>query len=178
MVRKHTNNPTAPASPRTAQQPSTGDQSTELTDLLAKAEAALESGDPARALELLSRSKTPSHLLTNMRAVCLLRLGQTTQAMEMLRSQVVNVGGVCLRYDVPEAMKINFATALLLSGNVPGCRSILQEVQNQDHPGVRQIHEAIRKWKQSLTFGEKLRFWMGMDVSRPVVADFTPGVLH
>jgi Flp pilus assembly protein TadD len=178
MSRKQVNNPTAPSGARTATQQAPANQPNELTEVLAKGEAALESGDPARALDLLSRSKTSSHPLTNLRAVCLLRLGKTTQAMEMLRSQVVNTGGVCLRYDVPEAMKINFATSLLLSGNVSGSQSILQEVQNQEHPGVLQLREAIRKWKQSLSFWEKFRWWMGMEITHPVEADFTPGVLH
>jgi hypothetical protein len=178
MTRKHANTSTAPTSSRPAQQPSTGNQPDELADLLAKAEAALEAGDPAKALDLLSRAKMSSHALTNVRAVCLLRLGKTTQATEMLRTQVVNTGGVCLRYDIPEALKINFATALLLSGNVAGCQSALQEVQDQQHPGVGQLREAIRKWKQSLTFWEKFRWWMGAEANRPVEADFTPGVLH
>ena len=94
----------------------------EVLELLGKVATSLDAGHPQKALELLQKSKVRSPWVTNAMGVCLLRLGDTTRAIEMFKGLAVT-SGVCFRTDVPAVFITNFATALLLAHNVSGCVS-------------------------------------------------------
>jgi predicted Zn-dependent protease len=177
MVRKPTNSPPTPRAVA-ADRDSPGDHSAELTALLQQTESLLEANEPRRALELLARKKVNSLWVSNVRAVCLLRLGQPAQAMEVLRSLVVASGGFSLKQETPTALKVNFATALLLCGNVSGGEGTLDEIGDKQHPGVQQLREGLSAWQRSFTFWEKLRSWFLGDPGRSVTLSFPPGVLR
>ena len=146
----------------------------ELVDLLDKVAAALDAGHPRKALELLQKCKVKSPWVSNAMAVCLLRLGDAPRALGMLKGLVVT-SGVCLRSDVPAVFLINFAAALLLTGNVGGCESALAAVPDRGDPGVQQLRNAIRQWWKGLSFWQKLRWHWGDMPDRAVPIDFPPG---
>jgi hypothetical protein len=142
--------------------------------LLEKAEDLLRTGKPKEALEQLYHSRSGANALANARAVCLLRLGHAKEALNLLRPLVVSQ--VDLRHDAPLALKVNFATALLLDNNVSGCVRALDEI-GDDNDAVRQLRAAINNWRGKLSLWQKMRYAMGAELEVPVQLDFEPGIL-
>jgi hypothetical protein len=149
----------------------------EVTDLLGQVAKLLEEGQPAAALERITRSKLRSPWLANAAGVCQLRLGRATVAVDTFRGLVLTAGGLVLRDDVPAVFKINFATALLADGNLTGGLRVLDEIRDEGHPAVREIRDAIRRWKEAMTFWQKLWWSVGGQPPRPLVLDFALGRL-
>ncbi|HEY1376983.1 MAG TPA: hypothetical protein VGF55_09320, partial [Gemmataceae bacterium] len=111
----------------------------EVTDLMSRVGDFLAEGQPRKGLDLLARCGLGSPWAANATGVCLLRLGDARRAIGLFRGLVLGPGGLVLRRDVPTAFKTNFATALLMDGNVPGCTGVLAEVREDDHPAVRKL---------------------------------------
>jgi hypothetical protein len=149
----------------------------EVTDVLGQVAKLLEEGQPAAALERISRSKLSSPWLKNAVGVCQLRLGNAKIAVDTFRNLVLTAGGLVLRDDVPAVFKINFATALLADGNLPGGLRVLDEIRDEGHPAVREIRDAIRRWKEGMTLAQMLWWSIGGQPPRPLVLDFAPGRL-
>ena len=146
----------------------------ELLELLAKVATSLDAGHPQKALELLQRSKVKSPWVSNAMAVCLLRLGDTTRAIEMFKGLSVT-SGVCFRTDVPAVFLTNFATALLLAHNISGCVSALGAVRDEQNPSVQRLRGAIRKWKAGLSLWQKICWYWGDTPGNPIELGFPPG---
>lgn len=147
----------------------------EVSDLLGRMSKLLDEGQPAAALELLGRNKQSSPWLTNAAAVCQLRLGNTSVAVDALRGLVLS--GLFLRPDVPTVFKLNFAVALIVDGNLPGGERVLHELRSEDHPAVRELREELQRWSSSMTFWQKLRYTVGGTPPRPFVLESPPGRL-
>jgi hypothetical protein len=109
--------------------------------------------------------------------VCLLRLGNAQRAIELFRGLVLGPGGLVLRRDVPTAFKTNFATALLMDGNVAGCTSVLASLREEDHPAVRKLRAAVRRWQEAMSLWERVCWHFGSPPNRPVELGFEPGDL-
>ena len=139
-------------------------------------EKLLQAGQPKKALDVLARSKVHPPWSTNAIAVCLLRLGQADRAVELFRNLVLS-GNLFLRPDVPTAWKVNFATALLMSGNLSGCVQLLGDIREEDHPGVQRLRAALRSWHSRLSVWEKIQWLLGGQPASPVELDFPPGEL-
>jgi hypothetical protein len=148
-----------------------------LTDLIDRVGDLLGEGRPQKCLELLARSGLGSPWAANATGVCLLRLGQTRRAIELFRGLVLGPGGLVLRRDLPTAFKTNFATALLMDGNVSGCTSVLAEVREDDHPTLQKLRAAIRRWRDGMSFRENVWWHLGSPPDRPVELGFEPGDL-
>lgn len=146
----------------------------EIIELLDKVSGTLDAGHPQKALELLQRSKVRSPWVANAMAVCLLRLGDTKRAIEMLKGLVVT-SGVCFRTDVPPVFLTNFATALLMDHNISGSISALSNVRDEENPAVQRLRGAIRKWKAGLSLWQKIRWYWGDTPGGPVELGFPPG---
>ncbi len=75
-------------------------------------------------------------------------------------------------------MLLNFATALLFSGNVGGCREALASIQDPSQERVQQIRDSIQRWEKSLSLLKWLDWKIcGIEhVSGQFPADFVPGV--
>jgi hypothetical protein len=95
----------------------------------------------------------------------------------VFRGLVLAAGGLILRDDVPVFFKTNYATALLAAGNLGGCLSVLAEVRDEVNPAVTRLRASIRRWRDGLTFWERLNWWMGGQPERPVALAFAPGDL-
>jgi len=147
----------------------------EVAELLAQVAKFLEEGQPGAALERISRAKISSPWLTNAVGVCQLRLGNAKVAIDTFRGLVLATGGLILRADVPTLFKVNFATALLADGNLSGGLTALDEIRDEGHPAVREIREAVRRWKEGMTFWQKLWWYAGGQPPRPLVLDFALG---
>src|SRR5262249_577514 len=74
--------------------------------------------------------------------------------------------------------KTNYATALLLSGNIAGGLRALDEVRDEQCPAVGRLREAVRRWERNLTFWQRVNWWLGGEPDRPLTLDFPPGDLE
>jgi len=150
----------------------------QIVDLLGKAEQLLAEEQAGGALDLIARAKVNSPWATNALAVCQLRLGNEKVAVDLFRGLVLASGGILLRRDVPVAFKTNYATALLSAQNINGCLSVLSEIKQEEHPAVARLRAAIRRWKEGLSFWQKINWYMGGQPAHPVVLDFPRGDLE
>jgi hypothetical protein len=146
-----------------------------VAPVLDKVEEELRAGRTKQALETLQRANMTSPWMANALGVCHLREGQTQAAVDTFRR--LTVEGLNLRKDAPIVFKVNFATALLLSGNMAGCFSTLEEIRGVEHPAVERLRAALATWKQNLTLWERINWYMGSEPGRPVVID-PPGDLR
>jgi hypothetical protein len=147
-------------------------RSPELVKVLEKAKEQLESGKFQEALRTLSGYD--SEWTRNARGVCYLRMGDTDAAINTLRGLAVTQH-LSLRPEAPLIFKINFAAALLLSGNIGGGLGVLDDIRDENQPAVQKLRAAIQRWKASMSFWEKLRWWLGGEPSRPFTLGFPAG---
>jgi len=131
----------------------------------------------AAAAEAVRRSGLRSPWLTNATAVCQLRNGQAASAIATLRG-LATTDGRTLRRDVPGAFKVNLAAALLLAGDHVGFAAIRSQIRDEDHPSVPQYQEAYRRWRKTLTLGQRVRFALTGEIGVPFRPDFPPGELR
>jgi hypothetical protein len=146
--------------------------------VLQRVQQLLEEGKPKEALNFLRSSGTATtpHL-GNALGVCLLRLGDAEQAIQVYRGLLFADGGLSLSRSAPTTFKANFATAMLMKNNVSGCLDVLSETEEKQHPAVQQLRAAIRRWRKGLTFGQKIKSFLGIAHDNPVPLDFPPGYL-
>ena len=146
------------------------------TGLLKQIIREAKAGSYESALQLSARAIADDPLVANARGVCLMRMKQYDDAVALFRWLVLNPGQTWVRSDRPTYFLTNFATALLLVGNVDGCLHVLRQIRNET-PRARQIREAIARHEATLTFWEKLEWWINRTVtpSKTVSFDFAPG---
>jgi len=116
----------------------------------------------------------------NRRAVQLLREKQFAEALGILRSLALKPGCTWMRPEVPNLVKRNFATALLLTGHRSGCLEVLAEINDETHPRALQLRAAIKRWEKTLSFWQWLDWRTGWiePVNRPATIEFVPGELE
>lgn len=144
-------------------------------ELLLRVDALLEEGKVEEAIRMLRGRGLDAPALRNAMGVCLMRAGKPQAAVEVYRDLLVIPGGVSLKLDAPLLHKVNYATALLLAGNVSGCRTILDDLRNDGHPSVARLRAAIAAWRRTLGVFERLRCALLGEAPRPVTLDFPPG---
>jgi hypothetical protein len=134
------------------------------------------SGHCERALHVAYEHGTQDPLVANAVGVCLLRLGRTSEAVGHYHSLLFSSGCTAMRHDRPAYLILNYATALLLSGQPDACLGVLQETEDRSAT-AKQLREAIKRWEATLTFGEKLDWWINHVAPRGggVPIDFVPG---
>jgi hypothetical protein len=115
-------------------------------------------------------------LMANTVGVCLLRLGRVNEAVGHYHSLLFGPGCTAMRRDRPAYIKLNYATALLLSSQVDACLGVLQEVGDRSAT-ARRLREAIERWELTLSFGQKLDWWINRIApsGKMVAIDFVPG---
>src|SRR5579884_2461658 len=174
MVRKAQHVSTNPLPGSSHQAGAAEKHPSEPSGLREEIEKLLQAGQPKKALDMLARSKDQSPWSTNAVAVCLLRLGQAEQAVELFRNLVLS-GSLFLRPDVPTAWKVNFAIALLMTDNLPGCIQVLRDIHEENHPSVQRLRQAVREWEKELSLWEKIQWHLGGQPARRVRLDCPPG---
>lgn len=134
--------------------------------------------DHARqAFDLINARGSGEDVVRNARAVCCLRMGNYEQGLRLLRELVVHRGRVDLREDVPVYFKVNYATALLASGNLSGGEGVLWELAGRPHPRIAELQSAVQSTVKSLSWGRWLLWKCGYQLEQPVEIGFPPGVL-
>ena len=116
----------------------------------------------------------------NLLGVCLMRLGEFEQAVQVYRQLVLMPGSVLERPDINEVYKRNFATALLLKGFPSGALEVLAAMQDSYSLRAVQIRAAIVKWEKSLSLLRWLD-WKINAIEPPcckVAIDFEPGEIE
>jgi hypothetical protein len=132
----------------------------DVADLLTRVDTLLREDCPWEALALLPATDTP--WVRNARGVCLLRLGRPGEAIEVLRDLVFGPGGLAVQPDADPVFQANYATALLLDGNIEGFWGILGGIRDRGHPGVAKVDEAVRRWKAGMSFGQRVASALGL----------------
>ena len=145
--------------------------------LIEQARHLLDVGKPQEAFDLINAKGSGAPAMKNARGVCLMRMQQPALAVRTYRSLVLDHNGISLRTDVPTLYKTNFATALLLDGNVSGCQSVLDEIRDENDPGVQKLRAVIQRWVSELSFLKRLAWTAGSQPAHPVTVDFVPGEL-
>jgi hypothetical protein len=153
--------------------------STTCWDVLRQAWKLITEEKYQKALDLLNTKGAADKTHQNVKGVCLMRLGRHDDAVRVYRSLVMAPGSTWMHPEAPLSHKINFATALLLSGNPSGCLEVLGEIHQDQDPRIQRIHACIQKWVAGLTWFQKLNWWLGHiePANRPVTIDFEPGDL-
>ena len=134
-----------------------------------------EAGQLEAALEKCTSSDIPAMELRNARAVCLMRLGRSEEALTLYRGFVLHPGCTWLKSDLPAYIAANFATTILLCGRPLGCEAVLSEIADQEHPSVRRLRTVLQQWRSSLPFVARLKRLLGLEPDVPVPLDFSPG---
>lgn len=149
-----------------------------VSEVLAMVQDLLDNGKPNEVLDLIKQYGTGSTELVNAFGVALMRTGQGPKAAEVFRGLCLIPGSVCLRTDVPNVFKINYATALVLEKNPTGCLTLLDEIDEEDDPHVQSLRRVIRNWRKTLGWKARLAFaCFGTNPDTEVKLDFVPGRL-
>jgi Flp pilus assembly protein TadD len=146
-----------------------------ISSVLAEVTALVDAGNVERALQLVKSVEKSSDAAINARCVCLMRLGRSEEARDVMRGVVIPQGCTWLKTESPVSYRTNFCLALFLSGHPGGCQSLLLEMKEQDHPSVQRVRHAIENWKRSLTFWQRLQWAVGLEPEARVFLDFVPG---
>ncbi len=154
---------------------SSGSDATVAQTLVGKAIRLGEFGDVQQALAFLSNGNSVSQEVINARAVCLMRIGRTTDAIRILRSLMLPSGCTWMNPDLPVIYRTNFSTALLLEGLALGARNTLIEIKEKEHPSVVRLRNSVLKWENSLSWWQRLCWRMCLPPDAPIMIDFVPG---
>ncbi len=136
----------------------------------------VSAGNYQKALDLL-RNAGRDPQLRNAVGVCNLRLGRIDEAIRVYRELVLKAGCTWMRPELPIEYKTNFATALLLGGHPTGALELLSELSAESNPTVQRLRAAMRRWEVSLSFWQRLNWWLGKIEPRNchIPIDFPPG---
>ncbi|MCG6155907.1 CDC27 family protein [Rubinisphaera margarita] len=149
----------------------------DVSDLLIQVGVLLRDNQPARALELITRSKLTSPSARNAMAVCQLRLGNPHTAIRIYRSLLVT-GDIYFLEDAPALFKVNFALALLMNENVPGYQKTMAGLKDDDHPYVKTVRSAVESWRSRLNLWQRVQWFFGLPPQRVIDLGIPPGELE
>jgi hypothetical protein len=133
----------------------------------------LKSGNPEKALRLLGEERHNPELV-NARGVCLLRLNEIDSAVEVFR-ELVFQGCICISTTVPSLYKANYITALLLNGSTSMAMELEGTLFDKSHPYVAALKQAMRNWRHTLPWYQRIMCNVGMYPNKPLPLPFEPG---
>jgi hypothetical protein len=134
----------------------------------------LETGSIEEALRIAKKNEADPDM-RNAIGVCQMRLGYPERAIAIYRTLTLASCGVIVKPGIPDKYKINFATAHLLNGHVPGCKWMLNELTDRNSPAANRLREAIARWKKSLSIWERFNFVFGGEPKNPILLDLPFG---
>ena len=135
----------------------------------------LAEGHAQAALDLVNQRDDRSAPWQNVRGVCLLRLGFYERAVEALRRIVFPDNAICPPEDVPGLYRANFVTALLVTQHTDGAIPMAEHLEDDGDPYVRQVRQALDRWRRGLSVWQRIGVWVGWYPKKPVVLDFPLG---
>jgi hypothetical protein len=149
-----------------------------VSEMLATIGKLLDDGKSRQSLEAIRRFGVYSPDLVNAHAVTLMCAGEPAKAVDLLRHVVLHAGGVTFKEAVPLLHMTNYATALLLSGNVAGCEAVLDEIHDQQNPAVVRLREVIARWTHTLPWWQRIWFRLsGEAPNQPITLPCKPSEL-
>jgi len=134
----------------------------------------LDQGCTQEALNLLNHLGQTSASSKNIKAVCLLRLGKVREAISIL-NEITFQGNICIPPDTPVVFQTNFATAMLIADNKEAAISVVERLDDKQHPAVARIKTAIRHWEKGLNLFQRLLSKAGIYPRKGIPVDFIPG---
>ncbi len=143
---------------------------------LNRAKHCVERGDFDGALSAL-RDWSKDPLARNDMGVCLMRQGRHEEAAKLFRDLIYEPGAIWIRPHVSANLRINCATALLLTGHPAGCLDTIVDLDPGQQPRVQEIQDAIRRWEKTLSWWSRLNWWLGRiePPKVPIALDFVLG---
>lgn len=150
---------------------------TPVPTLSDKVQDLLDSGRTTEALLMLTRRNDRSPDSINARGVCLMRLGRAEEAALLLRPLVFLKDSFCADPDARPEYITNFATALLLTGNISGAREAMRLLGETETPARTRLRDAIARWRKSLGILSRLGLLLGVVPNTPVTLNFPAGDL-
>ena len=139
-------------------------------------QTALDLNQIPKAEGIIAQSNADDPRIKNALAVLNLRQGNIQKGLDLLRPLLFPRDGFVMEVDAPEIYKINFTTALALTGNDDEVRIALDQIKNEGHPIVRKLR-SIMVERRRVT----LPFWkrhLGMENDSPFELDFPPGQIY
>ncbi len=112
------------------------------------------------ALEFVTRVGPGDDRMRNALGVCLMRVGNLDAAINVYRGFCIDEG-VSLKSDVSPLHLVNYATALVLKGNVGGCLTILHQLRGSRHPAADQLEAVVERWRSALPWWRRLGLKLG-----------------
>ncbi|MEZ6067102.1 MAG: hypothetical protein R3B90_15685 [Planctomycetaceae bacterium] len=133
---------------------------------LRKIYARLADGKVEEAMSLASSAGSSDARFRNAKAVCLMRLGRYSDAVQVLRQFVLESGGTWLRRDLPVVYKVNFGLALMLDGRTAGARDVISELRVDPDPAAVRLLQQYAEWKSKLSWWKR---WLASVGYEPAV---------
>jgi hypothetical protein len=137
----------------------------------------LDQGHPQEALNLLKHLGQNTASSKNIQGVCLLRLGKIHEAISIL-SEITFQGNICIPPDMPVVFRTNFATAMLMANNKEAAISVVEHIDDKQHPAVARVKNAIKTWERSLNLFQRVLCKLGIYPEKAIPVDFVPGDLE
>jgi WD40 repeat protein len=146
---------------------------TRFGQLLAEARPLLGTQEVAAVDRLLGSAVADRTVLANVEGVYLLRLGRVEEALAQFRRLA---SGEPAGLQGPLVVRTNYATALLLLGDVEGCVAILAaaRARRETSETCVRLESCLRAWRGSLPWWKKLTLKF-LPARQPVPLDFPPG---
>jgi hypothetical protein len=137
----------------------------------------LDQGRPQEALNLLKHLGQNGASSKNVQSVCLLRLGKIHEAISIL-SDITFQGNICIPPETPVVFQTNFATAMLMANNKEAAISVVEHLDDKQHPTVVKVRNAITTWKKGLNLFQRVLCKLGIYPGKAIPVDFVPGDLE
>jgi hypothetical protein len=145
--------------------------------VLGRARDLVNQGKFDEALKVITTSGIKDAAVANAAGVCHLRAGRPDRAVAVLRDLCVG-DGTDVKHDASPLHVVNYATALLLTGNLSGYRHVLRSVAESQHPAAVRLSTATTVWERSLGRWRRLGMMLGVWTPKlPIDLGFPPGEL-
>lgn len=111
-------------------------------------------GELKRAFQLVKHARDDRAV--NTQSVLLIRMGDPNSAIRILQSRVWDLPTATLKTDANRLIQLNFATAMLKCGRVPGCEIILRSISDCSDEFAQELISHISNWEASLSWWNRM----------------------
>ncbi len=134
----------------------------------------LASNEIEKALHYIDRKGSPTPELRNALGVCLMRLGESEKAVNILR-ELVFQKYLSIPRETPPLFQANYATALLMKCYNQMAIEIIETLSPSDHPYIALLHDAVAQWRNTLPLHRRFLSKLGLHPNTRIVLNFPPG---
>jgi hypothetical protein len=138
----------------------------------------IDQGKLKQALEVIAGCGQRSGSLENAKAVCLMRSGNPQKALEILGRLIFREGGVIVTTETPVVYQTNYITGLLMVGNVGSAVEMLGRLEDDQHPAVPLLRQAVMRWRKQLGIAWRVLCHLGIYPTKSVEVGDAPGSMN